>query len=146
MQSFFPQDPQEIEAERKRKEEERTKQAEALEFPHRRRNIMMSGMVALSAMMGYAFLSGLVQVEMADSENAHALQDNREQRSQREGPRIENLRVPYHQEEEEEEEELKNNGNSNQNTSESQDNDEDQTENTTGSNDNDNQGKDENAN
>ena len=32
---------------------------------------MVSGMVALTAMVGYAFISGLVQVELTDTENAN---------------------------------------------------------------------------
>lgn len=54
-------------------EEERAKKAEALDYPHRRRNILMSGMVALSAMMGYAFLTGLVQVWSSLNTNGEKL-------------------------------------------------------------------------
>ncbi len=50
------------EAEKKRKEEDEKKRAEIGEFPNRRRNMLISGAVALTAMLGYAFMSGLIQV------------------------------------------------------------------------------------
>ena len=52
----------EIKEERKKEEEERKKKTEASQYPNRRRNMLVSGMVALTAMVGYAFMSGLVQV------------------------------------------------------------------------------------
>lgn len=39
--------------------------------------MMVSGMVALTAMVGYAFISGLVQVEFTDSTNGNSGVENR---------------------------------------------------------------------
>lgn len=75
--TYFPQTPQEEEAEHKKAEEEKAKAAQNSEFPDRRRNMMVSGMVALTAMVGYAFISGLVQVEFTDSTNGNSGVENR---------------------------------------------------------------------
>lgn len=59
------------ELEKKRREEEEAKkqQMESLDFPHRRRNMILAGLFALSAMVGYALLSGLVQIEITDDDS-----------------------------------------------------------------------------
>ena len=46
-----------------REEENKQQQAETTEFPHRRRNMMVAGAVALTAMLGYAFFNGLIVIE-----------------------------------------------------------------------------------
>ena len=55
----------ELEEERKAQKEEREKKTESSQYPNKRRNMLVSGMVALTAMVGYAFMSGLVQVQYA---------------------------------------------------------------------------------
>jgi hypothetical protein len=63
------------EADQKRKEEEEKIHDEAVEYPNKKRNMLVSGMVAMSAMLGYAFMSGLVQVEIADTDDAKKTRD-----------------------------------------------------------------------
>ena len=65
-------------AQQKIDEEERKRQAESADFPNKRRNMMVGGMVALTAMVGYAFLSGLVQVEITDIDDKNANSSNQE--------------------------------------------------------------------
>ena len=74
----------EEEAERKREEDAKSKQAESVgEFPHRRKNMMVSGMVALTAMVGYAFLSGLVSIDVSDKDNGNKIEEGDSEKSQR---------------------------------------------------------------
>ncbi|XP_064638812.1 metaxin-1-like [Lineus longissimus] len=70
---YFPTEVQESD-QKKRDAEEKTHE-EAVEYPNKKRNMLVSGMVAMSAMVGYAFMSGLVQVEIADADDANETKD-----------------------------------------------------------------------
>ncbi|XP_014664919.1 PREDICTED: metaxin-1-like [Priapulus caudatus] len=67
---YFPQSPEEMEEERKLKEEQQKRDVEALEFPHRRRNKVLAALFALTAMIGYALVTGIVQVEIVDEDRS----------------------------------------------------------------------------
>ncbi|XP_064608299.1 metaxin-1-like [Liolophura sinensis] len=69
LQRFFPLDPEELEKKRQEEAEAKKQQMESLDFPHRRRNMILAGLFALSAMIGYALLSGLVQIEITDEDS-----------------------------------------------------------------------------
>ncbi|KAK3586669.1 hypothetical protein CHS0354_001281 [Potamilus streckersoni] len=66
---FFPPTPEEMEEKRKLKEKEAKAQADSLEFPHTRRNKILAGIFAFTALVVYAFMSGLVQIEIVDDNN-----------------------------------------------------------------------------
>ena len=47
----------------RKKNDERSKQTDVLtEFPHKKRNMFIAGVVAVAAMISYALLSGLIEV------------------------------------------------------------------------------------
>ena len=57
----------ELEEERKAQQEQNEKKTEVGQHPNKKRNMLVSGMVALTAMVGYAFMSGMVQVTVEDT-------------------------------------------------------------------------------
>lgn len=52
----------ELDEQRRRQEEKQKKRADELEFPHRRRNKILATLFAMTAMIGYALFTGIVQV------------------------------------------------------------------------------------
>jgi len=63
LKNYFPLTPEESE---KVSSITRSRTGTELEFPNRRRNQIMCALFAIFAMIGYAFSSGLVQVEIVD--------------------------------------------------------------------------------
>ena len=59
-----------IEMERKRKvEEKKQKETDSnQEFPNRKRNMVLAGVFACTSMITYAFLSGLISIEVIDQD------------------------------------------------------------------------------
>ena len=53
---------------RKQEEENRQKLAQLTDFPNKRRNMVIAGVVVGVAMLGYALLSGLVHVDFVEVE------------------------------------------------------------------------------
>jgi metaxin len=47
-------------------QEEHKRQAELGEYPNKKRNIFIAAVVAISAMVTYAFLAGIIQFEVVD--------------------------------------------------------------------------------
>ncbi|XP_052101289.1 metaxin-1-like [Mytilus californianus] len=67
LNKYLPMSPEDLEEKRKRELEEREKkQVDSLEFPNKRRNMILAALFALSSMIGYAFISGLVGVVIVD--------------------------------------------------------------------------------
>ncbi|CAL1531483.1 unnamed protein product [Lymnaea stagnalis] len=69
--TYFPVELKELAEKRKQEEDERKAQGgrtDMAEFPNRRRNMILAGLFAITAMVGYAFASGLIQVQISDSE------------------------------------------------------------------------------
>ncbi|KAK2160555.1 hypothetical protein NP493_1636g00014 [Ridgeia piscesae] len=64
LDNYFPLSPEEADTLRK-KNDERSKQTEVLtEFPHKKRNMFIAGVIAVAAMISYALLSGLIEIEV----------------------------------------------------------------------------------
>ncbi|KAI0235428.1 Metaxin-1 [Lamellibrachia satsuma] len=64
LDKYFPLSPEEEDA-LKKKNEQRSKQTDILsDFPHKKRNMFIAGVVAVAAMVSYALLSGLVEIEI----------------------------------------------------------------------------------
>ena len=59
----------------KKADEESQRQADAAEFPNKKRNIILAGIVAMTAMVGYAFLNGLIQIEITDVDETEGRAD-----------------------------------------------------------------------
>ncbi|GFN75389.1 metaxin-1 [Plakobranchus ocellatus] len=70
--TFFPADLREMEEKQKKEEQQRarTSSSENSEFPNRRRNMVLAGFFALSAMAVYAWTSGLIQIQISDLDPA----------------------------------------------------------------------------
>lgn len=51
---------------RQRSEQERQQAADQLEFPHRRRTLLVAGVTVATVMMTYALLTGLWKVKVVD--------------------------------------------------------------------------------
>jgi len=68
LDEHFPLTPQEREALRAREEDARLKMNDVSEYPHKRRNMLIAGVVVLASMVGYALLTGLVQIDLVDAE------------------------------------------------------------------------------
>ncbi|XP_046357275.1 metaxin-1-like isoform X1 [Haliotis cracherodii] len=68
LQRYFPPDPEEQEAKRKKEAEEkrRNTNSDAAEFPNKRRNMVLAAVFALTTMVGYAFMSGLIRLDFAE--------------------------------------------------------------------------------
>lgn len=66
LDAHFPLSPEEQEKQRKLAEEARQKMAEDTEFPNKRRNMVIAAAVVIGAMVGYAILNGLIQLEFVD--------------------------------------------------------------------------------
>lgn len=78
LSKYFPLTPEEEADLRKKEEERRHQQTDVSEFPNKRRNMMVAGAVALTAMMGYAFLSGLIEIEVIDErKNGNEINESR---------------------------------------------------------------------
>ena len=60
------------EEEARKKREEKAKKsgvtADDIEFPNRKRNMVIAGIFAIGAMLGYAFTSGMLQLSVLDSD------------------------------------------------------------------------------
>lgn len=69
LREFFPLTQEEIEA--KHKEEKKKKDAESdnVEFPNKKRNMVLAGVFAVTTMVVYAFASGLVRLEVIDDDD-----------------------------------------------------------------------------
>ncbi|KAL5004858.1 hypothetical protein ScPMuIL_018314 [Solemya velum] len=68
IQRFFPPSAEDIDTHKKEKQEEKKMSDASLDFPHKKRNMFLSAIFAAIAMVGYAFMSGLVQIEVVDEE------------------------------------------------------------------------------
>jgi len=68
LDEHFPLTTAEKELLKKREEEARQKMLEVSEYPHKKRNLVIAGIVVVAAMVGYAFMSGLVQIDFVDVE------------------------------------------------------------------------------
>ncbi|KAH9520433.1 metaxin 1 [Bulinus truncatus] len=69
--TYFPLDVKEQEEKKKKEEQQRKAQggrADLAEFPNRRRNMILAAVFAITSMVGYAFASGLIQLQITDSE------------------------------------------------------------------------------
>jgi len=77
LDEHFPLTAAEKESLKKREEEARQKMMEVSEYPHKRRNLVIAGVVVVAAMVGYAFLSGLVQIDFVDVKNKEEASDER---------------------------------------------------------------------
>ena len=66
---YFPMSPEDLEEKRKQEQalHEKTETG-ALEFPNKRRDMILAAIFALTAMIGYAFCSGLVVIENDDGD------------------------------------------------------------------------------
>lgn len=54
-------------------QEREKKQIDALEFPNKKRNMILAAIFAITSMVGYAFVSGLVQILITDdTDNAYS--------------------------------------------------------------------------
>lgn len=58
---------------RQRAEQERQQAAEHLEFPNRRRTMLVAGVTVATVMMTYALLTGLWKVEVVDDMVDHVV-------------------------------------------------------------------------
>ena len=58
---------------RQRAEQERQQAAEHLEFPNRRRTMLVAGVTVATVMMTYALLTGLWKVEVVDEMVDHVV-------------------------------------------------------------------------
>lgn len=68
LREFFPLSQAELEAKQKEEQKRKEKEAEDVEFPNKRRNMILAGVFAAAVMVSYAFVSGLVQIEVVDDE------------------------------------------------------------------------------
>ncbi|KAK6179201.1 hypothetical protein SNE40_011616 [Patella caerulea] len=67
---YFPPDPEE-EAKKKKAEASKSQSSSDLqEFPNKKRNMVLAAIFALTAMAGYAFLSGIIQIDIVDDSNS----------------------------------------------------------------------------
>ena len=60
-----------IKLEIEEKEEKRKKEAESnnQEFPNKKRNMILAGVFAMTVMVTYAFMSGLIRLEVVDDDD-----------------------------------------------------------------------------
>lgn len=70
---YFPLSPEEQQQLRQRAEAERQQAAEHLEFPNRRRTLLVAGVTVATVMMTYALLTGLWKVEVVDDVVDHVV-------------------------------------------------------------------------
>lgn len=70
---YFPLSPEEQQLLRQRAERERQQAAEHLEFPNRRRTMLVAGVTVAAVMMTYALLTGLWKVEVVDNAVDHVV-------------------------------------------------------------------------
>ncbi|GFR98322.1 metaxin-1 [Elysia marginata] len=69
--TFFPADLREMEEKQKKEQQKaKTNSSDNSEFPNRRRNMILAGLFALSAMAAYAWSSGLIQIQITDLDSA----------------------------------------------------------------------------
>lgn len=67
LRKYMPMSPEDLEEKRKSETMEKEKnQIDALEFPNKKRNMILAAIFALTSMIGYAFVSGLVQIMITD--------------------------------------------------------------------------------
>ncbi|KAK3097523.1 hypothetical protein FSP39_010439 [Pinctada imbricata] len=65
---FFPVSPEDLEEKRKREQERlEAMQADALEFPNKRRNMILAGIFAVTAMIAFTLTHGLINIESRKS-------------------------------------------------------------------------------
>lgn len=53
-----------VSGEEQKREDEKKQNSGSRQFPNRRRNMLVSGLVALTAMLGFALFNGLVTVSL----------------------------------------------------------------------------------
>ncbi|RUS72771.1 hypothetical protein EGW08_019471 [Elysia chlorotica] len=70
--TFFPVDLREMEEKKKKEQQQKSKNVtmDNSEFPHRRRNMFLAGIFALTTMAIYAWSSGLIQIQISDLDPA----------------------------------------------------------------------------
>lgn len=66
--AYFPLSPEELEKNQQLAEEARQKSSEDSEFQHKRRNMVAAVALVAGAMLGYALLTGLIQLEFINVE------------------------------------------------------------------------------
>lgn len=64
---YFPLSAEEHEELRQRAEQERQQSVDRMEFPHRRRTMLVAGVMVVTVMMSYALLTGLWKVKVVDN-------------------------------------------------------------------------------
>ena len=57
-----------MEKKRKQEEKKQTETENSKEFPNKKRNMVLAGVFALTSMITYAFLSGLISIEVIDDD------------------------------------------------------------------------------
>ncbi|XP_074650676.1 metaxin-1-like [Tubulanus polymorphus] len=72
-QRYFPIEIKESEAIRDEKAKENKE--DIMEFPHKYRNIVLAGLVAVTAMVGFAFMTGMVQIIELDDDTTDYVYD-----------------------------------------------------------------------
>jgi metaxin len=68
LEENFPLTPQEREDLRRKEEQRHQKVNDVSEYPHRRRNLLIAGVVVVAAMISYSLLTGLVQIDFVNVE------------------------------------------------------------------------------
>ncbi|XP_025076711.1 metaxin-1-like [Pomacea canaliculata] len=68
LQRYFPPNRPETEARHQKEDEGRRTDisTDDAEFPHKRRNMILAAIFAITAMLGYAFMSGLIQLHVVE--------------------------------------------------------------------------------
>ncbi|KAI8793120.1 metaxin-1 [Biomphalaria glabrata] len=101
--TYFPAEVKEYEDKKKKEEQQKKNQgvrADVTEFPNRRRNMILAAVFAITSMIGYALATGLINVQIKDSE---VTQGNRKFRmpppQSLQGPQFETPRVLEEQQE-----------------------------------------------
>ncbi|BFZ01007.1 hypothetical protein BsWGS_04046 [Bradybaena similaris] len=82
---FFPADVQESNASKKQSDEAKKKdgtKGDLIEFPHRRRNIVLAVLFVVAAMTGFAFAHGLVQITISDDDSSMKVKQSIASRSE----------------------------------------------------------------
>ena len=56
---------------KRKKEHDEQKMSQNADFPNRQRNMILAAMFAITTMVSYAFLSGLIQIEFSEEKAIH---------------------------------------------------------------------------
>lgn len=65
---YFPLSEEEMEKKRKQEERKQKESENTKEFPNKKRNMILAGIFAATSMVTYAFLSGLISIEVIDQD------------------------------------------------------------------------------